>query len=195
MRRVLIATVGLSAVAATAGSVLAAPAPADSGRSASTSFTLPLPDGDSLRLDLSAAQLSQGPSLFVDATRCDADNSCTFDAYTGALSASDLTISPNDATADLSTTLDGRALTISWRPSGNGEYLSGADVTGQDADAAGSEEIGDVAVASVSYDGSGCTGSGGVGTAITFDTGAVTGGDTRSPLSALHLPAGAQIRC
>ena len=196
MRRALMTTVGLAGLAAATVPVLAAPAPVDEGRTAGIQVATKLPDGDTLRLDISGSQLSDGPHLVIDAVRCDDANNCVTQPYAGALPGSGLSISASDPQAALSTALDGRQLTITWKPMANGGYsMGGGTVDGDGPDTFGSEYIGTSADTTVSYDGLGCTGVGGVGTGVVVDTAPVSGSEVALPLSALHLPDGTAFHC
>ena len=196
MRRALMTTVGLAGLTATAVPVLASPAPIDEGRAAGIRVLAKLPSGDTLQLDISGSQLSSGPRLVVDAVRCDEDNNCTTQTYAGDLPAGALSISESDPQAMLSTTLDGRGLTISWKPSSDGGYtVGGGTLEGDGPDTFASEYTGTSADTTVSYGGLGCQGTGGVGDGVVVDTASVSGGETARPLSALHLPQGIVFRC
>ena len=194
MRRALITTVGLAGLAATALPVLAAPV--DEGRTAGIQVTTKLPSGDTLRLDISASQLSSGSQLVIDTVRCDEDGSCVTKTYAGNLPTGALTISASNPQAKLVTALDGSPLTISWKPAAGGGYtVGGGTIEGDGQDAYGSEYTGTSADTTVDLAGAGCQGTGGVGDGVVIDTGAVTGGEVARPLSALHLPDGAVLHC
>ncbi|HET6818353.1 MAG TPA: hypothetical protein VFH66_14090 [Mycobacteriales bacterium] len=196
MRRALITTLGLAGVAAAAAPVLAAPAPVDEGRTAGMRVVTTLPGGDTLQLDFSGSQLSSGPRLVVDVVRCDPDNNCTTQPYAGDLPAGALSISASDPQATLTTTLDGRPLSISWKPAANGGYtVGGGTLEGDGPDTFASEYTGTSADTSVSYDGTGCHGTGGVGDGVVLDTAPVSGTEVALPLSALRLPDGTAFRC
>ena len=195
MRRALLTTIGLAGLAATAVPVLAAPAPADEGRTAGMQVTTTLPDGDTLQLEFKAAQLSGGPRLIVDTERCNAGG-CLTDVYAGDLRADTLSISASDPQATLHTTLDGRALTISWKPAADGGYsVGGGTLEGDGPDTFASEYVGTSADTTVTYDGLGCQGVGGVGNGVVLDTASASGTEIAQPLSALHLPDGTAFRC
>jgi hypothetical protein len=196
MRRALITTVGLAGLAATAVPVLASPAPVDQGRAAEMLVTTKLPGGDTLQLEFKAAQLSSGSELVIDTERCDADGSCVTDIYAGDLPADALTISASDPHATLLTTLDGRALAISWKPAADGGYSVGdGTLEGDGPDTFASEFAGTSADSTVTYDGLGCQGTGGVGDGVVLDTASVSGNEVARPLSTLHLPDGTAFRC
>jgi hypothetical protein len=196
MRRALITTVGLAGLAATVVPVLAAPAPADEGRTAGVQVTTKLPNGDTLQLEFKALQLSSGPRLVIDSERCDEDGSCITKVYAGDLPAGALTISASDPQAKLATSLDGRDLTISWTPTAApGAVVSSGTLDGDGSDNFVSEYSGQSADATVSFSGAGCQGSGGVGDGVVVDTASVTGTEVAHPLSALHLPEGTAFRC
>ena len=193
MRRAVITTIAVACAAAAAGPVLASP-PVDAGRAAAVSVSTTLANGDSLTLDLTAAELSSGTQLIVDATECD-DNACAADVYTGALRADELTIDPSADIARLTTTLAGRSLDISWRPSHDSGYTTGPGTTvGNGSGFFGSDSVGSMADASVGFDGFSCTGSGGVGTAVTAGASTDSSSETE-PLSALALPSSARLTC
>ena len=196
MRRALLAGVGLVGIAATAVPSLAAPAPADHGRTAGIQVSTRLPDGDTLRLDISAAQLSDGPHLMISAVRCDDAGNCITQPYAGALPGDALSIAAADPQAKLQTTLDGRPLTISWAPMTNGGYsVGGGTLDGDGVDTFGTEYAGTSADVTVSYDGRGCAGVGGVGDGVVVDTAPVSGTEVARPLSALNLPDGTAFHC
>jgi hypothetical protein len=196
MRRAFVTGLSLAAAAAAAMPVLAAPSPVDAGRTAGMSLTTKLPDGDSLRLDIYAAELSAGPRLVVDTERCDEDGSCITKTYAGDLPGGALSVAQSDAQARLATTLDGRDLTISWTPTAMpGAVLSTGTLQGDGVDNFVSEYSGASADTTVSYDGLGCHGVGGVGEGVVADTAPVTGTEVAHPLSALHLPEGTAFRC
>jgi hypothetical protein len=197
MRRALITSLGLVAGAAGAVPVLAAPAnPVDAGRTAGISATTKLANGDTLTLAFSAAQLSGGPRLLVDTVRCDEDGNCTSQLYAADLPAGALTIAASDPIADLRSDLDGQALAISWRPQTNGGYTVGSGtIGGDDAGLYGTEYAGTSADTTIDYAGHTCGGTGGVGDGAVVDSGAASGGSEAKPLSALHLPDGAVLRC
>jgi hypothetical protein len=196
MRRALITTVGLAGLAATTVPVFAAPAPADEGRTAGIQVTTRLPGGDTLQLDISAAELSAGPRLVIHAVRCDEDGNCVTQPYAGDLPADALTISASDPQAKLSTTLDGRALTISWKPAADGGYtVGGGTLEGDGPDTFASEYSGTSADTSVSFGGAGCAGVGAVGDGVIVDTASVSGSEVARPLDALHLPDGVAFHC
>jgi hypothetical protein len=196
MRRALIASVGLVGLAATALPGFAAPSPADEGRTAGIQVTTKLPGGDTLRIDISAAHLSDGPHLVLDAVRCDDAGNCATQPYAGPLAGDALSISASDPQAKLDTTLDGRPLTISWKPMAGGGYsVGGGTLDGDGPDTFGTEYAGTSADATVTYDGASCQGVGGVGNGVVLDAAAVSGTEVARPLSALHLPAGTGFRC
>ncbi|HET7309836.1 MAG TPA: hypothetical protein VFJ17_00760 [Mycobacteriales bacterium] len=196
MRRALITTVGLAGLAATALPVLAAPAPADEGRTAGIQVTTKLPDGDTLRLDISASLLSDGAHLVINTVRCDGANNCVTQPYAGALPGDALSISASDPQAALTTTLSGQQLSISWKPMANGGYsIGGGTLDGDGPDTFATEYMGTSADTSVLYDGLGCTGVGGVGDGVVVDTAPVSGSEVALPLSALHLPDGTAFHC
>src|SRR4051794_19019592 len=196
MRRALITTLGLAATAATTVPVLAAPAPVDAGRTAGISVTTELPSGDTLTLEISASQLNAGPRLVIHTVRCDEDRNCVTQPYAADLPDGALSISASDPQARLSTTLDGRPLTITWKPAADGGYtVGGGTLEGDGTDTFASEYSGTSADTTVSYDGLGCQGTGGVGDGIVVGTGAATGGATTRPLGAPQLPEGALVRC
>ena len=193
MRRALLATFGLAGIAATAAPVLAGPAPADTGRMAGTQLTTALPGGDSLRLEIRAAQLSAGPRLLVFATRCD-DQNCVSHQYGVNLPADALTIDSSAAQAELSVPLDGRRLTVRWRPDG-GQGPEAAYGSTDAEDGTGSQYLGSPAITTVDFDGHTCSGSGGVGQGTVVDLAPVTGDNEPAPLSGLQIPAGTAFRC
>jgi hypothetical protein len=196
MRRALITSAGLAGLAVAAAPVLAAPAPVDQGRTAGVRVMTTLPGGDTLQLEIKAAQLSGGPRMVVDTERCGQEGSCVTRVYAGDLPDHALVISASDPQATLSTTLDGRPLAISWRPAANGGYTVGSGTAeGDGPDTFASEYTGTSADTTVSYDGRGCHGIGGVGSGVVVDTAAVSGGSTTEPLSALHLPDGTAFAC
>src|SRR5947209_973086 len=177
MRRALLPTLGLAGVAATAVPVLAAPAPADAGRTAGITVTTKLPGGDTLMLEISGSQLSGGPRLVIHAVRCDEDRNCVTTPYAGDLPAGALSISDSDPSASLRTTIDGRALSISWKPSADGGYTVGSGtLEGDGPDTFASEYAGTSADATVSLGDGGCQGTGGVGDGVVVDTAGVSGG-------------------
>ena len=194
MRRVLLASVVLCSAGAATAPVLAA-APADAGDAATISVHTPLPDGDTLALEIRPAQLSDGPRLVVETTRCDDDGACIGDSYTGALDAAAFTVDRDAGTARLSTTLDGRALTITWAPPQNGGYEFGSGTVGGSAHGIHAGNFaGESADATVQYGGQHCAGVGGVGTAIYANDGT----DRPAPegsLAELHLPDGIDLHC
>ena len=196
MRRALITTVGLAGLAATAVPVLASPGPVDEGRTAGMLVTTNLPSGDTLSLEFKAAQLSSGAELVIDTKRCDEDNACITKVYAGDLPADALAISASDPQATLHTVLDGRALAISWKPAADGGYsVGGGTLEGDGPDTFASEYFGTSADTTVTYDGLGCQGTGGVGNGVFLDTASVSGTEVARPLSALHLPDGIAFRC
>jgi hypothetical protein len=196
MRRTLVTAVGLAGLAATAVPVLAAPTPVDEGRTAGMQVTTRLPGGDTLRLDISAAELSAGPRLVIQAVRCDDSNACDTQPYAGTLRAGELDIAASDPRATLRTTLDGRPLVITWKPAPDGGYtVGGGTLDGDGQDMFGTEYAGSSTDTTVSFDGIGCQGTGGVGDGAVVDTAPVSGGEAARPLSALHLPEGAALRC
>ena len=196
MRRALITTVGLAGLAATAVPVLATPTPVDEGRTAGIRVMGTLPDGDSLQLDISGSELSSGPRLVIDAVRCNQDQNCISQPYSGDLPANALSISASDTVASLATTLDGRQLSISWKPAADGgAAVGGGTLEGDGVDNFATEYWGTSAATAVSYDGAGCSGVGEVGDGAVVDTGAATGTEVTRPLSALHLPAGIVFHC
>ena len=116
--------------------------------------------------------------------------------YAGDLPAGALSISSSDPTASLRTTLDGRALVISWKPSAGGGYTVGSGtLEGDGPDTFASEYTGTSADTTVSLGDSGCQGTGGVGDGVVIDTAGASGGSTARPLSALHLPDGLTVHC
>jgi hypothetical protein len=168
--------------------------PADVGDAAETSVTTTLPNGDTLTLDLRAEQLSDGPRLVVDATRC-ADEQCTTRAYTGPLANNAFTVDRSAGSARLATVLDGRALAISWTPQPMGGYTVGSGMVAGDAHGIYAGNFaGTSADAAVGYDGNTCDGVGGVGTAVYADDG-IGGPAPAESLAALHLPADLHLRC
>jgi hypothetical protein len=197
MRRALITTVGLAALAAAAAPVLAAPAPVDEGRTAGIQVTTKLPGGDTLQLDISASELSSGSELVIDTERCDSDGAgCITKTYAGALPAGALTISASDPQARLNTILDGRPLLITWKPQADGGYSAGAGtLEGDGPDTFANEYAGTSADVAVSYDDAGCQGVGGVGDGVVVDTSSVSGTEVARPLGSLNLPAGTTLRC
>jgi hypothetical protein len=195
MRRALITTVGLAGLAATAWPVLAAPT-ADEGRTAGIQVTTKLPGGETLQLDISASQLSSGPMLVIDSERCDEDGSCVTKTYAGDLPDGALTIASSDAQAKLATTLDGRALAISWTPQAQPGATAGTGtLEGDGPDDFFNGYSGSSADVTVTYDGAGCKGVGGVGDGVVVDTASVSGNEVARPLSALHLPDGTGFSC
>lgn len=196
MRRSLITSVGLAGLAATAVPVLAAPAPVDEGRTAGIHLTTKMPDGDTLSLDLSASALSSGSRLIIDTERCDSDGACVTRTYAGDLPAGAFTIASSDAQAKLVTTLAGRDLSISWKPTAQpGAVMSTGTLEGDGTDNFFNEYSGSSADASVGYAGGSCQGVGGVGDGVVVDTAAVSGTEVARPLSALSLPDGTAFRC
>ena len=197
MRRALIAAVGLAGVAAPAIPALAAgPAPVDTGRTAGIAVTAKLPGGDTLRLGITASELSAGPELVIHAERCDLAGDCVSQPYAGALTARALSISESDARARLTTTLDGRPLTISWQPTAQPGFTGSSGTVDSDGPGTfGSSYSGASADATVSFDGLGCTGVGGVGEGAVVDTSGLTGDSIARPLGALHLPDGVVLHC
>lgn len=197
MRRALITSVGLAALAATAVPVLASPNPVDEGRTADMQVTTKLPSGDTLQLEFKASQLSNGAELVIDSERCDSDGGgCITKTYAGDLPADALTIAASDTQATLHTVLDGRALSMSWKPAAAGGYsVGGGTLEGDGPDTFASEYFGTSADTTVTYDGAGCQGVGGVGNGVVIDTAPVSGTEEARPLSALQLPDGTAFHC
>lgn len=196
MRRALLLTASVTAVAAAVLPGYAAPVPADTGRVAVTHLTLRLTEGRTLSLELRAATLSNTSVLRVLAHRCDASGACAESVYQSPLSPSSLTIDPTTADAELRTTIGGQQLHIQWRPDGTSGVVVGspeAQGTGSSGDS--SAFVGDPAVASVQLDGRSCNGAGSVGTAVFAGTGEVTGSPSDAGLAELHLPATAPLTC
>jgi hypothetical protein len=193
MRRALLTTVGLAGLAAATVPVLAAPAPLDAGRMAGTRVTTTLPDGDSLSLEIRAAELSAGPRVLVYSTRCDGD-ACATRQFSASLPASALSIDDSAAKANLSLPLDGRVLVVSWRPT-DAQGPEAAYGSTDESDGTGSQYLGDAATTTVQYAGHTCTGRGGVGEGAIFDTSTATGDAGPAPLSRLNLPDGTAFRC
>lgn len=192
MHRATIAVVGL--VCATAAEpALGSPASVDSGRAASTSITLRLADGETLSLDILAADLSGGSRLAVYSARCDDAGGCSQADYAAALPAEALTVDPKTADARLDTTLAGRSFVIRWQP-GNGAEVGSGHLDGGGASASGSNFAGDAAAVTVEYAGESCTGGGGVGEATVAEVDP-TGSGTTTPLDRLHVPDAVTLRC
>lgn len=172
---------------------LASAAPVDSGRMAAVSVSAVLPSGDTLVLDLRAAQMSAGPQLLIEAQRCD-DQGCVTEAdYLSSLPAAALSIDPSSALARLHTTLDGRDLAIAWRPT-NGTAVSAGYIDGTGSAATGSSYLGDEAAATVQYAGDSVVCTGAVGQGVIEDV-AVGGDEATAPVSALRVPAATTLRC
>jgi hypothetical protein len=190
MHRSVLATVTVGCLAVAATPVLAAGSPADSGRFAATRVAVALADGDTLTIDLRAADLSGGPRLIVDTQRCDADGACSTHLYSADLAASALDVDSATATASLSTTVAGLPLTVGWRPDGTQTAeVGGLDVDGGGPATTADEWAGSPAHVSVTLGGAQCTGSGGVGSGVVVDTGGST------PLAKLRLPADPRLTC
>jgi hypothetical protein len=190
MRRSVLATVTAGCLAAAVTPVLAGGNPADTGRFAATGVAVALPDGDTLSIDLRAADLSGGARLIVDAQRCDADGGCSTHLYTADLAGSALSVDPNTATASLSTVIAGLPLTVSWRPDDSKTAeVGGFDASGGGPDTTADEWAGTPALVRVALGDAECSGSGGVGNGVVVDTG---GG---LPLARLRLPADPALTC
>lgn len=198
MRRFLISSLALGSAAAAAVpsfAMSAGPAPADSGRAGVVTVTTQLPGGDTLTLDVSAAQLSAGPRLVVDATRCDDSGECDGGPYAASLGSGDLSLDPSAPTGQLSTTLDGRPLVISWQAPSDGLYAEGGTIYGGPDGEWANNFVGEDATTSVQYDGHECQTTGGVGTATVADAQGTNDGSAAQPLSALQLPEDATLHC
>lgn len=196
MRRTLLLTTSVTAVAAAVLPGYAAPAPADTGRVADTHLTFRLADGRTLSLELRAATLSSASVLRVLAHDCDANGACAESAYQSPLSPASLIIDATTADAELRTTIGGHQLHIQWRPDGTtGVVVGSPEAQGTGTSGAGSAFVGDPAVASVQLDGRSCSGAGSVGTAVFAGTGEVTGSPSDAGLAELHLPATAPPTC
>jgi hypothetical protein len=193
MRKLLLTAVAAGSLAAAAAPGMAAPSPVDTGRMAGTRVTTALPGGDTLSLEIRAAELSAGPYLLVYTMRCD-EGACASRQYAADLAANALSIDDSAAQARLSVPLDGRLLVVTWRP--DGAVGPGAAYGSTDeSDGTGSQYLGSPAVTSVQYDGHTCAGSGGVGQGTVVDATPVTGDEGAAPLSRLNLPDGAVLRC
>jgi len=192
MRRALISTLALTGAGIGVVPVLAAP-PVDAGSAAGISVDTTLPDGDTLTLDITATQLSSGPHLTVEATRCDRHGNCSTQPYSSALPAGALTISSSSARLD--TPLDGRSLVVTWTTNKNGYLIGAGSVDGGGAGAFGTDYAGTMADTIVSYDGHQCTGVGGVGNGVLVDTSGTAGDPQADPVSALRLPDDTAFRC
>ena len=196
MRRTLLLTASIAAVAAAVLPGYAAPVPADTGRLAATHLTFRLTQGRTLSLELRAATLSDESVLRVLAQHCDASGACAESAYQSPLSPASLTIDPTTADAELRTTIGGQQLHIQWRPDAtSGVVVGSPEVQGTGTSADGSAFAGDPAIASVQIDGRSCSGAGSVGTAVFAGTGELTGSPSDSGLADLHLPATAPLTC
>ena len=183
----------LAALAATVPAAFADGQPVDQGRAATTTVTMKLGGGERLELDILAAELSTGPQLSLQATRCDEDEACAYDDFSSALPDKALTVDPDAAAAQLDTSLAGRQLVISWKPDGGAEVGSGY-IQGDGAGFNGSNFVGNAAVVTVQYAGGTCTGSGGVGDGTVFDVDP-TESRTTTPVDHLHIPDGVTLRC
>lgn len=184
----------LGSVPALAGPTTGGPSPVDSGRMAAASVSVPLPGGDTLNLDIRAAQMSAGDQLSIHAQRCSDDEGCFSDAnYVSPLTDAEVSIDPTTAIARLHATLDGRDLDVAWRPA-NGAVLSAGYIDGGGSSAVASSYGGDAAEATVQYAGSTCATSGAVGQE--FDTTVALAGDSATaPIETLQLPPGATLHC
>lgn len=199
MHRKMLALTAAAGIAATTTAVHAAPAPADSGRVAETLLSVPLGHDTVLSLDLRAATLSGGKVLRIVAERCAADGSCDeMNVYQSPVSASALNIDANTATATLTTTIAGRHVTLSWRPSSATApgAAGGGDVEIDEGGNTSADQYdGQDATVTADVDGVACTRNGAVGNGIFADSTTVTGGSSAQDLSALKLPDNAQITC
>jgi hypothetical protein len=192
MKRAVVAALALGC--AGIAPALASAAPVDSGRMASVSVSVPLPSGDTLELDIQGAQMSAGPLLAIHAQHCDDDQGCMADDdYLSPLSAGALSIDPSDAVARLHTTLDGRVLDVVWRPA-DGVVVGAGYVDGTGSAVTASHFFGDAASVTVQYAGNTCAGAGAVGQGLAANAGLADDSAT-SPISKLHLPAAAVLRC
>jgi len=193
MNRPLTLAVTLGALAAAVPSGFADGQPVDQGRAASTSISFGLGNGESLQLDLLAGELSAGPQLSLQAARCDKDNACSYGDFASALPAGALSIDPQNSVAELSTTLDGRRLLVSWKP-GSGAEIGSGHVEGDGDGFSGSNFVGEAAVVTVQYAGDTCQGSGGVGDGTVVDVDP-TDSRTATPVDQLRVPADVTLRC
>jgi hypothetical protein len=176
--------------------VVADPGPVDTGRMAATSVVAALGDGESIRLDIRAAELSSGPWLRVIRLRCD-DRDCTQRDFAGGLAPDALSIDGSAAQADLSMTLAGRRLLITWAPDDTSTAtVGGGEVGGEGLSASGSDYVGSPATVTVQYDGQRCVGRGGVGQAVTAQVSDPTGSDRAGDtLEDLRVPEAFTLRC
>ena len=191
MNRATITAIGLACTAA-AVPALASPAAVDNGRAANTSVSIRLADGETLDLDILAADLSGGPQLSIWTTRCD-DAGCGYGDYAAALPPRALSVDPTTADARLETTLAGRDLVIRWQP-GDGAELGSGHVDGSGSELSGSNFVGNSAVVTVQYAGQTCSGNGGVGEATDAAVDPTESG-TATPLDRLRIPDDVTLRC
>ena len=194
MRRGLVAALAVGCAATVAVPVLA-DTPVDTGNTAATSVTVPLPSGDTLTLDILGEDLSSGPRLVITANRCNDDGCSSSDQYVSLLDAKDLVIDENALTAHLDTTLSGRALSIAWKPMTNGGYeIGGGTIAGGPHDLFASSYAGSTTDVTVQWGDATCDGTGGIGTGLLADAAFDDAGQL-PPVSALDLPTGTRLRC
>jgi hypothetical protein len=193
MTRTQTLALALAALAGTVPAAFADGQPVDRGRAANTSVTVQLGDGESLQLEILAAELSGGPQLLLQTARCDNDDACSYDDFDSALPGGALSIDPQTAVARLDTSLAGRQLVVRWQP-GSGAELGSGHIEGDGAGFSGSNFVGNAAIVTVQYAGDTCTGSGGVGDATVAEVDP-TGSRTTTPVDRLRIPDGVTLRC
>jgi hypothetical protein len=169
--------------------------PVDTGRFATVTIGLALPDGDRLSLGLRAVAGQQGDRLLVSTARCDGD-ACVTGNLSGPLPDGALTIDSSTSDATLRMDLGGRPLAVTWRPTGDSRVLlGGVDGSGTGASTQASTYEGAPAAVTVDYLGGTCREAGGLGDGVVVDTGGVTGTPATRPLTALRVREGAVLAC
>jgi hypothetical protein len=199
MRRSSAATLTAAALVGIALPVAASPQPVDHGRFAAADVVFTLGHGQTLQVEFQPASLSGGQVLAVYTERCNASGSCMDDLFSSALPDGSFTIDATTAKAELTTTVSGQPLHITWTPSapaaGPVVLVGSGHVGGNDSSTTASDYAGDPADVAVSLGDRQCTGSGGVGDGVVAAPDTPLTPQSGQPVDQLHVRSSAPMTC
>lgn len=186
--RLLLALSTAAALAVTA--VPGSAAPVTTTRVARVGFTLTPAAGVSLEVELSATSDSR---LDVGVVRCE-DGTCgQWTYYAGDVPTGSVTVDGTTASGALRVHVGGVELHATWRPEPPGTVIvSGAHGGGTGDDTTFTAYRVDPADVTMTLDGAGCHGQGGVGDEVFVQAPDGAAGD-QLPLARLRLPSGAPV--
>lgn len=181
-------------VAATAvpGLAMTTGAPVSMTRSASADITIPLDAHRATALGIRAVNNGGSATLRVEVQSC-VDTSCTTTgAYEGPLPAGAFSVNSAAAKADLTTSIGGRSLHLTWVGTDGGSSIGGGEDTAGPTGASGHVTwVGAVTDLSATLSGAACAGFGDVTDSIDYSVGATE----VDPLGDLSLPHPTGLSC